>query len=83
MNQSGLGTTAKTRSQEPRTPFARSHGYSATRVAGEISTLGLESDAHGMANPSMIKRPILDTGKGTIVGFKATTYENALHGVKA
>jgi len=36
-----------------------------------------------MANPSMIKRPILDTGKGTIVGFKATTYENALHGVKA
>lgn len=36
-----------------------------------------------MANPSMIKRPILDTGKGTIVGFKATTYETALQGVKA
>ena len=36
-----------------------------------------------MANPSMIKRPILDTGKGTIVGFKATTYETALQGVTA
>ncbi len=36
-----------------------------------------------MSNPSMIKRPILDTGKGTIVGFKATTYENALQGVTA
>lgn len=37
-----------------------------------------------LANPSMIKRPILDTGRGeTIVGFKATTYENALTGVKA
>ena len=36
-----------------------------------------------MANPSMIKRPILDTGKGTVVGFKATTYETALQGVKA
>ncbi|MFD1105363.1 ArsC family reductase [Sphingobium olei] len=36
-----------------------------------------------LANPSMIKRPILDTGKGTIVGFKATTYETALQGVKA
>lgn len=36
-----------------------------------------------LANPSMIKRPILDTGKGIIVGFKATTYENALQRVKA
>ncbi|HAF42068.1 MAG TPA: ArsC family reductase [Sphingobium sp.] len=36
-----------------------------------------------ITNPSMIKRPILDTGKGTIVGFKATTYEEALQGVKA
>jgi hypothetical protein len=36
------------------TPFARSHGYSATRVAGEISSLGLESDSYGTANPSMI-----------------------------
>jgi Spx/MgsR family transcriptional regulator len=36
-----------------------------------------------MTNPSMIKRPILDTGRETIVGFKATTYENALAGVKA
>ncbi|WP_375284688.1 ArsC/Spx/MgsR family protein, partial [Sphingobium yanoikuyae] len=36
-----------------------------------------------ITNPSMIKRPILDTGKGTIVGFKATTYENALKGVMA
>ncbi len=36
-----------------------------------------------LANPSMIKRPILDTGKQIIVGFKATTYENALQGVTA
>ncbi len=36
-----------------------------------------------LANSSMIKRPILDTGKQTIVGFKATTYETALHGVTA
>ena len=36
-----------------------------------------------ITNPSMIKRPILDTGKGTVVGFKATTYENALKGVMA
>lgn len=36
-----------------------------------------------MTNPSMIKRPILDTGKATIIGFKATTYENALEGVAA
>ncbi|WP_192667697.1 ArsC family reductase [Sphingobium sp. OAE613] len=35
------------------------------------------------ANPSMIKRPILDLGDRTIVGFKATTYEDALEGVKA
>ena len=35
------------------------------------------------AQPSMIKRPILDTGKGTVIGFKATTYENALQGVTA
>jgi arsenate reductase len=35
------------------------------------------------ANPSMIKRPILDLGGQTIVGFKATTYEDALEGVKA
>jgi len=34
-------------------------------------------------NPSMIKRPLLDTGREVIVGFKATTYENALTGVKA
>ncbi|HKY83034.1 MAG TPA: ArsC family reductase [Sphingobium sp.] len=36
-----------------------------------------------MGNPSMIKRPILDVGGRTIVGFKATTYEDALAGVKA
>ncbi|EPR14729.1 hypothetical protein M527_28100 [Sphingobium indicum IP26] len=36
-----------------------------------------------MSNPSMIKRPILDLGDRTIVGFKATTYEEALEGVKA
>lgn len=36
-----------------------------------------------LTNPSMIKRPILDTGKQTVVGFKATVYENALQGVTA
>lgn len=36
-----------------------------------------------ITNPSMIKRPILDTGRETIIGFKATTYETALQGVKA
>ena len=36
-----------------------------------------------ITNPSMIKRPILDTGKQIIIGFKATTYENALAGVTA
>ena len=36
-----------------------------------------------MANPSMIKRPILDLGDRTVIGFKATTYEDALAGVKA
>ncbi len=36
-----------------------------------------------MANPSMIKRPILEVGDTSIVGFKATTYEAALEGVAA
>ena len=36
-----------------------------------------------MGNPSMIKRPILDLGGRTVVGFKATTYEEALAGAKA
>ncbi|SCW72768.1 transcriptional regulator, Spx/MgsR family [Sphingobium faniae] len=36
-----------------------------------------------MGNPSMIKRPILDLGKRTIVGFKASTYESALEGASA
>ncbi|MEJ7925931.1 ArsC family reductase [Sphingobium sp. AN641] len=36
-----------------------------------------------ITNPSMIKRPILDTGRETIVGFKASTYEAAMAGVKA
>ena len=31
-----------------------------------------------MGNPSMIKRPILDVGGRTVVGFKASTYEAAL-----
>ncbi|MBB3982872.1 Spx/MgsR family transcriptional regulator [Sphingobium fontiphilum] len=31
-----------------------------------------------MANPSMIKRPILEVGDRSIVGFKASTYEAAL-----
>ena len=30
-----------------------------------------------IAQPSMIKRPVLDTGKGLLVGFKADQYENA------
>lgn len=29
-----------------------------------------------MASPSMIKRPVLDTGNGYLVGFKAEDYEN-------
>lgn len=36
-----------------------------------------------MANPSMIKRPILEVGGTSIVGFKASTYEAALAGVAA
>jgi arsenate reductase len=31
----------------------------------------------------MIKRPILDVGGQTVVGFKASTYEAALHKAKA
>jgi arsenate reductase len=31
-----------------------------------------------MAQPSMIKRPVLDTGKGLLVGFKPEQYEKAL-----
>jgi arsenate reductase len=30
-----------------------------------------------LAQPSMIKRPVLDTGKGLLVGFKADRYEKA------
>ena len=34
-----------------------------------------------LAQPSMIKRPVLDLGKGkTIVGFKPEIYEAALGG---
>ncbi|EPR18072.1 hypothetical protein M527_13980 [Sphingobium indicum IP26] len=31
-----------------------------------------------LSNPSMIKRPVVDTGETRLVGFKATTYEDAL-----
>jgi arsenate reductase-like glutaredoxin family protein len=31
----------------------------------------------------MIKRPILDLGERTVVGFKASTYEAALAGAAA
>lgn len=31
-----------------------------------------------LAQPSMIKRPLLDTGDRRILGFKATDYEEAL-----
>ena len=31
-----------------------------------------------LAQPSMIKRPVLDTGKGLLVGFKPDQYEKAL-----
>jgi arsenate reductase len=31
-----------------------------------------------LEQPSMIKRPVLDTGKGLIVGFKPEIYEKAL-----
>lgn len=32
-----------------------------------------------LAQPSMIKRPVLDLGKHRLVGFKAELYERALH----
>lgn len=35
-----------------------------------------------MAQPSMIKRPVLDTGKARIVGFKPEIYEKAFGKVK-
>jgi len=31
-----------------------------------------------LAQPSMIKRPVLDTGRGLLVGFKPDQYEKAL-----
>jgi Spx/MgsR family transcriptional regulator len=31
-----------------------------------------------IAQPSMIKRPVLDTGKGLLVGFKPDEYDKAL-----
>lgn len=31
-----------------------------------------------LAQPSMIKRPVLDTGKGLLVGFKPEAYASAL-----
>jgi arsenate reductase (glutaredoxin) len=31
-----------------------------------------------LAQPSMIKRPVLDTGKGLLVGFKPDVYEKTL-----
>lgn len=31
-----------------------------------------------LANPSMIKRPVLDLGDGTIVGFKPERYDAAI-----
>ena len=36
------------------TPYARSLGFAATRVAGAVAALGVMSDATGLANPSMI-----------------------------
>lgn len=33
-----------------------------------------------LAQPSMIKRPVLDTGKRRIVGFKPDMYESAVRG---
>lgn len=39
-----------------------------------------EAKAIGLmiANPSMIKRPVLDVGSNLLVGFKADAYEDAL-----
>ncbi|MCP4434212.1 MAG: hypothetical protein GY812_01760 [Actinomycetia bacterium] len=36
------------------TRYCRSVGFEATKVAGEVATLGLESDPSGVSNPSMI-----------------------------
>lgn len=35
-------------------PYARSLGFAATRVAGAVAALGVVSDATGLSNPSMI-----------------------------
>ena len=52
--------------------------------AGDKAHIGADKAILLMsANPSMIKRPILDVGGRTVVGFKATTYEEALSKVKA
>jgi len=36
-----------------------------------------------LAQPSMIRRPVLDTGRGLIVGFVPQTYAAAFHGWNA
>ncbi len=36
------------------TPYAQNLGFAATRIAGAIAAFGLESDATGLANPTMI-----------------------------
>ncbi|MGX1742316.1 ArsC family reductase [Bosea sp. NPDC055353] len=54
------------------------------RALPDAEKQGLDADkaiALMLAQPSMIKRPVLDLGKGkTIVGFKPETYEAAVAG---
>ncbi len=47
----------------------------------EADKTGLDAEkaiALMLANPSMIKRPVLDTGPRRIVGFKPEIYESSL-----
>jgi arsenate reductase len=50
------------------------------RKLPDASKLGLDEDkaiALMLAQPSMIKRPVLNTGKTLLVGFKPDSYESA------
>ena len=53
------------------------------RALPEADKAGLTADkaiALMLAQPSMIKRPVLDVGGRTLVGFKPETYAEALGG---
>jgi arsenate reductase len=61
-------------------------GGTTFRALHDVEKSDIDTDKAVMlmlANPSMIKRPILDVNGKTIVGFKSSTYEAALAGVMA